>query len=36
MQISPLEFDIDFKKWQQPINAGPPRLQTVAKVEEIR
>ena len=34
--IFPLEFDIDLDLWQQPANAGPPRLQTVAKEEEIR
>ena len=34
--IPPLEFDIDLEKWQQPSNSGPPRLQTVAKEEEIR
>ncbi len=34
--IPPLEFDIDLKKWQIPANSGPPRLQTVAKEEEIR
>ena len=34
--IPPLEFDIDIEKWQQPSNSGPPRLQTVAKEEEIR
>ena len=32
----PLEFDVDLEKWQQPINSGPPRLQTVAMEEEIR